>query len=222
MAKPEKRKKAQDLRRQGWSIRSIEKELGVSKSSVSRWTRDIELSDEQQKNLKRNQIEKVLKKGSQANSKKHLLQRRNHQVSGREYARLNRPLHLKGCMLYWAEGSKDRNRLEFVNSDIHMMALFVKFLRHELKVTNDIISIRITCHATQQEKINMIEAFWLQLLKLPKKALRKTQIKIGTTSRRNKLKYGMCSIRVDRTELVQHIFGAIQEYGNFETDDWLT
>jgi len=40
--------------------------------------------------------------------------------------------------------------------------------------------------------------------------------------RRNKLPYGVCSIRVRRsTRIVQHIYGAIQEYAGFDEPRWL-
>jgi hypothetical protein len=41
MAKPEKRNRARELRAEGWSVRRIAIELGVAKSSVSVWVRDI-------------------------------------------------------------------------------------------------------------------------------------------------------------------------------------
>jgi hypothetical protein len=38
----------------------------------------------------------------------------------------------------------------------------------------------------------------------------------------NRLPYGVCNVRVLRsTALVQHIYGAIQEYGGFEEPRWL-
>jgi hypothetical protein len=40
--------------------------------------------------------------------------------------------------------------------------------------------------------------------------------------RRNKLPYGVCSIRVRRsTRILQHIYGAIQEYAGFDEPRWL-
>lgn len=39
--KDEERREARELRRQGWSLRAIADELGVAKSSVSVWVRDI-------------------------------------------------------------------------------------------------------------------------------------------------------------------------------------
>jgi transposase-like protein len=47
------RERARELRRAGHSVKEICRELGVAKSSVSVWVRDIELTDEQLLALKR-------------------------------------------------------------------------------------------------------------------------------------------------------------------------
>jgi len=43
----EEKQRARELRRQGWSYNDILKEVGVSKSTLSLWLRDIPLTDEQ-------------------------------------------------------------------------------------------------------------------------------------------------------------------------------
>jgi hypothetical protein len=39
--------------------------------------------------------------------------------------------------------------------------------------------------------------------------------------RRNRLPYGTCRLGVNDTQIVQHIYGAIQEYGGFDREEWL-
>jgi hypothetical protein len=51
LPKPEKQKQARVLRQQGLSIRAITKQLGVAKSSVVLWVKEIELTDEQKEAL---------------------------------------------------------------------------------------------------------------------------------------------------------------------------
>ena len=50
-ARPETRREARELRRKGWSIKRIAKEVEAAVSSVSFWTRDIELTPEQREKL---------------------------------------------------------------------------------------------------------------------------------------------------------------------------
>lgn len=214
------REKARQMRRQGLSINAIVKAVGASKGAVSMWVRDIALTEEQKIELKRNQYRwGAQNRGAQVNRQRFLEHRQAAQELGRLKAKEGHPLHLAGCMLYWAEGAKNRNNLYFVNSDPDMMQFFVKFLRETLNVQDDEMSITIHCH--NPNDVERIENYWVNLLRLPKTALCKTQIKKGSNTRSNVLINGICGVRVSKTELVMHVFGAIQEYVGFENPDWL-
>jgi hypothetical protein len=159
--------------------------------------------------------------GARSNSDKFRTQRYIYQQAGREHARMGNRLHLIGCMLYWAEGAKKKNKVYFVNSDPNMMTLFMRFLREEMHIVDETISVHIHCHTDDPEEMRRIECYWLDLLKLPETCLRKTQIKKGSNTRRNILLNGVCGVAVYSTELTHHIYGAIQEYGGFENPAWL-
>jgi hypothetical protein len=213
---------ARTLRQDGISVREIAVRLGVSKGSVSLWVRDIQLSEEQVHQLKQQQRSYAAQNaGAQANRAKHEEIRQGYQEAGRAKAKEGRPLHLAGCMLYWAEGAKDRSQLYFVNSDPNMMMLFVRFLREELGVTDEALHIRIHCHTNEREEMRRVEQYWISLLRLMPTSLGKTMHKRGSDIVHNTLPNGICGVRVHSTELVQHIFGAIQEYGGFDNPAWL-
>jgi DNA-binding transcriptional MerR regulator len=221
-AKREIREQARRLRQQGVSVRDIAKTLQVARSSVSTWVRDIELTDEQLEKLKENQRQYGGRnKGGRANRIKFREQRFAYQEQGRARAREGSPLHMAGCLLYWAEGAKGKNTLYFVNSDPNMHLLFMRFLREEMGVQADECSIYIQTHYQEPEQIKNIEAYWTELLQLPLSCVRKTHIKKGSETRQNKLKHGVCGVMVCKTSLIQHIYGAIQEYGGFDNPDWL-
>lgn len=222
MAKPKERLQARKLRQQGKSIKEIAKEIGVSPSTVSRWTRDIELTPQQIKNLEHQQKQwGNQNKGAQKSKTLARENRQQYQQAGRDVAKEADILHMQGCLLYWTEGSKDRNRLEFVNSDVNMMKLFLKFLTNSLNVSKSDVILRVHCHTQDHTEITNIKLYWSNQLNVPLSAFKYTYIKEGSDSRKNRLDYGICSIRIDNTELVQHIFGAIQEYGGFDNPDWL-
>ncbi len=129
-------------------------------------------------------------------------------------------------MLYWAEGSKDRNQLCFANSDVNMVKAFVSFLRECLEVPDEDFTIRLNVYLGNGLSIEAIEDHWLRALSLPRSCLRGHQINHFPTSssgkRVNRLPYGVCALRVNKsTWIVQHIFGAIQEYAGFEEPRWL-
>lgn len=220
--KREIREKARQMRQDGMSVRDIASLLNVSKGSVSIWVRDIQLTIAQIAQLKeKRKSYSAQYNGARQNRQKYMEMRQVYQDEGRAKAREMHPLHLTGCMLYWAEGAKDINGMYFTNSDPNMLKLFMRFLRQEMKVDESTITLRIHCHTTAPEEIYRIEQYWLNLLDLPETALRKTIFKQGSDKSKHILKNGVCSIRIHRVALVQHIYGAIQEYGGFENSEWL-
>lgn len=95
----------------GLSVKAIAQRVGVSVSSVSRWVKDIELTEEQQTRLIQRSLDSVkLIRARQVRSELCLAARRGAQEEGRAQARLRDPDHMAGCVLYWAEGSKKANK----------------------------------------------------------------------------------------------------------------
>ena len=69
-----------------------------------------------------------------------------------------------------------------------------------------------------------IEAWWLSRLGLPTASLRKAtvnRVSRASRRRRNVLVYGMVSVTVNSTAIVQSIYGAIQEYAGIERPEWI-
>ena len=218
----EMRLKIREMRRSGMSIPEIHKLTNVSKSSISLWVRDIVLTPEHVEKLKERQRRAGGQHGgAQTNRRKALAQRVLYQEAGRLRAREGRPLHMMGCLLYWAEGAKRRNAVGFVNSDVNMMRLFARFLREEIHVPNEKMKVFINTHASDPIEIKRIEDFWLDLLQLPASRLGKTHTKKSSAIVHGHLTNGVCGLWVYSTEVLQHIFGAIQEYGGFDEPAWL-
>ena len=222
--KTAERERARKLRREeGRSVKELAALLGVSRSSISLWVRDIELTAEQYEALRRRMGARI--DGSRANAVIGLERRKAAQRSGRARAREGELMHVAGCMLYWAEGSRSRNTVEFVNSDPAMIGFFVAFLRSCYAVPDSKISVTCNLFADHETRQREIEDFWLGLVELPRTRLRKSTVnrysKYSQKKRRNKLPYGTCRITVCDTQLVQNLYGAIQEYGSFEREEWL-
>jgi transposase-like protein len=210
----------------GYSIKQIARLLNVSSSSVSLWVRDIELTEEQHAELRRRSaIYDGQLLGRAVSSSRRRAQRRAYQEHGRALARRSDVRHAIGCMLYWAEGTKTRNQIRFSNSDPEMVRTFVEFLRTYFHLDDE--HIRLTCHlfADHEERQREIEHFWLEVTQLPRSSLCQSIVnvysKYSAKKRRNKLPYGTCRVVVNRTRVVQSIYGAIQEYAGFDRPAWL-
>jgi hypothetical protein len=221
------RERARILRAEhGLSIRDITRILGVSKSSVSLWVRDIELNPAQIARLhERNPACNPERNGAATQRAKGRARRLAYQAHGRMLARRGEAFHASGCMLYWAEGSRRRNAVVFVNSDPAMILYFARFLRTCFEVPDENFRVRCNLFADHLDRQLEIEQFWLDLLGLPRPCLTKSAVnvysKYSKKKRQNKLPYGTCGLTVHDTRIAQSIYGSIQEYGGFEREEWL-
>jgi hypothetical protein len=202
-------------------MKEIARIVGVSLSSVSLWVRDIDLDEVQQASMR----SRAARRRGEASAAWARARRRAAQETGRRQARRSDRLHLAGCMLFWAEGSRERNAVIFTNSDPAMVKYFVRFLRECFAVPDQ--RIRITCNlfADHVEHQREIEEFWLDATGLPRSQLSKSIVNVyskhSQKKRRNKLPYGTCRLVVCDTAIVQSIYGAIQEYAGFDRPVWL-
>jgi len=128
-------------------------------------------------------------------------------------------------MLFWAEGSRRRNQVLFVNSDPAMMGFFIQFLRRNFDMCEKRISVTCNLFADHLEKQREIEDFWLDTLGLTRENLRASVVnrysKYSKKKRTNKLPYGTCRLTVSDSRMAQMIYGSIQELAGFTRESWL-
>lgn len=202
-------------------MKEIARIIGVSLSSVSLWVRDIELDDAQQASLR----SRAARRRGEASATWARERRGKAQQLGRKRALDGDPLHIAGCMLFWAEGDKHRNGVRLANSDPDLLRMFVAFLRECCGADPSRITIRCYLFADHLTRQREIEDFCLRTLVLPRSCLRSSIVnvysKYSQKKRRNKLPYGTCKVTYNDTRTVQSIYGAIQEYAGVERPDWL-
>jgi len=148
MAKPELRIKARKLRSKGESVNIIAKQLGVSKSTVSYWVRDIILSIKQLEQLRGNQLdgaEKGRLKGALKQKRRRLKLIETSKKNGlKSIGKLSRKEFLvSGIALYWAEGTKKRQIIQIVNSDPNMIIFMIKWLKTFFDINHDDLVVRV-------------------------------------------------------------------------------
>ncbi|MDQ6649067.1 MAG: helix-turn-helix domain-containing protein [Actinomycetota bacterium] len=162
-AKDDKRAAARQLRSQGRTLREIAAELGVSRSSASTWTSDVELPGDAQART----VDRVTRSNR---SRWATTLRRNERerqqaklVAAREVVHVtDRELLLLGAVAYWCEGSKSkpwqrRERLGFINSDPMMIRLFLRWLELVHVEAAD-IRLRLSIH--ESADVMAAEEFW--------------------------------------------------------------
>jgi predicted transcriptional regulator len=221
-AKPVHRDLARIMRADGASVRRIAEALRVSQASVSVWVRDVEQTPEQRRALRDLTQRQRVGHGRRSQTAREL--RAAAQQRGRELARSESALHRAGCMLFWAEGSRNRNSVRFTNADVAMHAYFLRFLRECYAVSDDRVVLSVNCFLGNGLSVTDIETWWLRRLELPSSCLRPTIV--NRPSRASKgvhrtLLHGTARLSVHSTEIAQSIYGAIQEYTGVDRPEWL-
>lgn len=222
--KTEEHRVARELRAQGWSIKEIEHRLGVSRSSVSRWVRDVELEPEAREALAAKiRLGPIV--AAERNAAAARAIRAGHQAEGRRFAQERGADYAAGCALYWAEGSRERNVVKLTNSDPEMLAYSARFLRTQFGVRSSEMVIRCNLFVDHVERREEIEDVWLERLGLSRISLRASTIntysKCTKKKRTNKLPYGTCALMVYSTRIAQTLLGSLQELGGFDRPAWL-
>jgi hypothetical protein len=222
--KTEERDEARRMRFEGSSIREIEQQLGVARSSVSRWVSDIALTAQQRTELERRSGAGRLA-GAAVNAERARQRRREWQEEGRRRARDGDASYVTGCMLYWGEGSKSRSSVELTNSDVPLVRVFADFLRNHFDVADETMRLRCNLFPDHAAHRRAIERHWLDALQLPEASLCESRInvysKYSQKKRANSLPYGTVRLMVHSTRILQILYGSIQELGGFDRPEWL-
>jgi transcriptional regulator with XRE-family HTH domain len=151
--------RARELRAQSWTLHDIATELGVSKSSVSLWVRDVDFVPNPRRTARRRGPNKLqLAKQAEIDSLLEEGRLRVGQLSEREFL-------MAGVAVYWGEGSKTDGSVKLANSDPAMIDFFLRWLRHFFII--DESRLRIWLYLHQGLDLDAAIEFWSDLTSIP-------------------------------------------------------
>lgn len=210
----ERKELVKNLRNKGLSYKEIRQKIpfSISKGTVSKWCKDIELTSEQ-----KDRLDKLFRDGSYRGrllgSKTNQIRREKEvreikEKSSSEIFSLTRnEFKLSGLMLYWAEGNKT-HRVGISNSDPELIRFMMRWLREVCDVPERRFKAYLNIHSGQDE--SQIKKFWLNIINLPISQIGKSYIKKeGTGHRKNILYNGTIKVQVCDKNLLYKILGWI-------------
>ncbi len=170
------KKKAQELRKKGYSIKELKEILKVSKSSISVWVKDVRLSSTAQARLVNNYT-----KGQLASQK--TIKEKTHQknIEAEIFAldklkklKLSFDFSLLLCtMIYECEGSKSiKDSVTFTNSDPNLIKTFLFTFRESFKLEEKKFRVLMYLHGYHNEAKQ--KKFWSHITKIPTSQFQKT------------------------------------------------
>ncbi len=189
-AKDDLRATAVGMRAEGRSYREIQSEVGVAKSTLSLWLRDIPLSEEQKEVLA--QRGPAATRANAEAARANAARRRAH-VQAQAAAQITQlsesELFVAGVVAYWAEGSKNKpwrsgQGTVFINSDPDLIQLFLRWLEL-VGVERARVQFRLMIHESADVAGSL--RHWSKIVGAPEAAFSKTQLKAHNprTVRRN-------------------------------------
>lgn len=206
------------LRRRGHSYSEINKKIGISKSTLSYWLKDISLplgiNNEILFRTKKNRARNITEYNRQ---RARLIWQKRETVKNEYSKQIDKlsakELKLIGISLYWAEGDKKSKwTIMFCNADANLVKIMMRFFREICKIPENKFKPSIQIHDQQKSKI--AEKYWSKVSRIPIKQFNKTVVQISSASKlkrpKNSLPHGTFRVYIFNARLVDKINGWIQ------------
>jgi transcriptional regulator with XRE-family HTH domain len=164
-AKDDIRARARELRQQGLAYNEIAAELGVSKSSISLWLRDIPRPERlSAAECAKRQTAAVAAYWSAERPRREDARQAIRAAEQNAIGPLDeRDVLIAGAIAYWCEGTKSKpyrrsGRVIFINGDPRLISFYLRFLR-SAGVKDGQLSFRLSIH--ESADIRAAHKFWL-------------------------------------------------------------
>jgi predicted transcriptional regulator len=200
--KVEQQEQARSLRSQAWTLSDIATELGVAKSSVSLWVRDVDFNPQPRKTARRRGPNKLQRRKAD--------DMEQGRVEGLvRLGVLNEQAFLAaGAALYAGEGAKRDGTVLFANSDPRMVSFFCAWLRSFFDIDETRLRARVYLH--EGLDLEGAHSHWSRLTGIPIEQFHKPyRAEPDASIRINKHEYGCAYIRYACATTHRSIMGLI-------------
>lgn len=212
------KQKAIALRRKGKTYKEILSVVSVAKSTLSIWLRSVDLSKKQKQRISEERLAGSRKGG--AVKKKQRIDRQNKILKESNADILNisdKDLFIIGVILYWAEGSKEKeykpgSLFQFSNMDPRIIRIILVWILKVCKIERNMLIFNIFLHESQKDKVLEVRKYWSKITGFPISSFNTIYWKRNKlkTNRRNieEKYYGVLKIKVrESSGLVRQIAG---------------
>jgi transcriptional regulator with XRE-family HTH domain len=181
-AKDDVRARARELRAKGYTYVEIATELGVAKSSVSLWTRDMpRVGRISYQEIRQRNSAGVSAFWAAESPRREARRRAVSEAAAAEIGSLtDREVRIAGAIAYWSEGAKNKpyrrysNEVQFINSDPKMILLFLRFLS-VVGIERERIYGRVSIH--ESADVAGAQRFWQHVTELPAEQFQRPTLK---------------------------------------------
>lgn len=195
------------LRKLGLSYNQIKLQVRVSKSTLSRWLKDLPLSKEQIDLLRGKNHQRIERYRESMKKRRETRLNQVYLESRKQLLPLSKKeLLMAGLFLYLGEGNKGlKNAVSVNNTDPAVMKFYYYWLKKILKIPGD--KIRVYMHLYKDMNIEEELNYWSKWLKIPRSQFIRPYIKESLRSSIQQKGYGhgTCALVVHDTRLKERI-----------------
>lgn len=189
--------KARQLRKNGWSYAIISERIGVAKSTLSTWLKDLPYLPNAQ--VKKRMKTGPLKVGKRRHAQKIQLLSAISSKAEQELGKLSpRDLRMLGIGLYIGEGSKSFEQVQLINADPRVLGLAIQWFTQVCQIPKE--HFRLTMYLYPDNSEMKARAYWANKLDVPQSQFLKTSIdrRQGKSKKSNgKLPFGTLRLSVN-------------------------
>ncbi len=213
--KIEEKLRAVALRSKGYSVNEIVANIGVAKSSVSVWVRNVPMGDKQRLRL----LTKITL--GQLKSAENKRQRTKDLLSDyrNEAERKLKKINLESfdlficALMYWCEGAKDLSHgINFINSDPRVIKSFLTLLRKSFSLDESKFRVLVHLHEYHNERKQI--DFWSNITNIKKSQFIKSYQKPHTGKRIRENYQGCAAVRYHSNDLAKRLLSTAQVFLN--------
>ena len=213
------KEEAISFRRKGLSIVQIEKQLGINRSTLSGWFKDVKLTKKQKEKLLLNSKNGLLaaqKKGGQWHADQG--NQRRMAIRGEVRSFLSDIIidkkigELLLAMFYLAEGGKKENSFVIANSNPEILKSIISLQRYLYQL--DEKKFRCSLHLRKDQDENNLKIFWSKTLGIPEFKFTKTQFDKRTNKKTYDHYKGVCVVHYFDMALQRRILYLVESLLN--------
>ncbi|MDA1169164.1 MAG: hypothetical protein O3A36_02395 [bacterium] len=206
--------KARIMRSKGRPYSEIAGKLGVSKSSISIWCRNVTVSMRHKKQLK-----KMALAGAMKGRKKWADMRRTQKKEFLEQIAIEtkkdigmlskRDRFIAGLMLYAGEGDRTQERVGMSNSNPQILIFILNWWHEFLNLDRESFYAHLYLHVGLNEK--RAKEFWMKTLRIKKEQFKYVYRPIPHQSHKKNIhEFGVCSVRINKIASHRKLMGWIR------------
>src|ERR1035437_5465266 len=221
MARIIDRQRAIDLRKKGKTYNEINRELNISKSTLSDWLSEFPLTEDQLNLLQKSKTRSRLIAAEKNRIKKQRKHDKRLEVTYQEEKKrwstlTKREIELAGIFLYWGEGAKLINGpISLNNTDPQVLKFTLYWLTYALEIPK--AKIEVFLHLYNDMDIKKEMEYWSRELKMPLKQFAKPYIKESSriSLTHKGFGHGTCGLRVSNILKKEKIMMAIKAISDY-------